>query len=165
MRTLLRWLAAAIAAVCLCLPLAATAQIGAGLDSIAPTVSIIPGTNNASVDSVVVYVYWTDNQALDATRRIIEFNGVEVQGSFTYTGSSTSATSVGVVHLTNGTNVVLSWSNPATNSCGSNAVFRLQAALVLNTNPAQTVWTSVTNVSPYTTPKTNTTRFFRLISP
>jgi len=61
-----------------------------------------------------------------------------------------------------GTNLVLSWINPATNSCGSNAVFTLQQSLSF-TNPASaTAWSDVTTVSPYTAIGTNRSRFFRL---
>ena len=62
----------------------------------------------------------------------------------------------------NGTNVVLSWTNPVTNSCGSNAVFTLQQTLQLANPGPSTVWTTVTTTSPYTAVATNKTRYFRL---
>jgi hypothetical protein len=61
-----------------------------------------------------------------------------------------------------GTNVVLSWVNPVTNNCGSNAVFTLQQSLVLSNATGTTPWANVTPISPFTTPRTNVTRFFRL---
>jgi hypothetical protein len=61
----------------------------------------------------------------------------------------------------NGTNTLLSWSNPATNTCGSNAVFTLQQTLSLSNPASASRWTNVTAVSPYTAIGTNT-RFFRL---
>jgi hypothetical protein len=62
----------------------------------------------------------------------------------------------------NGTNIVLSWTNPVTNSCGSNAVFTLQQTLLMANPPAATLWQNVTNTSPYTAVGTNSSRFFRL---
>jgi hypothetical protein len=61
-----------------------------------------------------------------------------------------------------GTNVVLSWTNPATNTCGSNAIFTLQQTLSITNPISATVWTDVTTVSPYTAIGTNRSRFFRL---
>jgi len=63
---------------------------------------------------------------------------------------------------TAGTNIVLSWTNPVTNSCGSNAVYTLQQALTLSTSMVSTVWSDITTVSPHTAIGTNTSRFFRL---
>jgi hypothetical protein len=61
-----------------------------------------------------------------------------------------------------GANIVLSWTNPTTNTCGSNAVFTLQQTLVLSNATGTTPWANITTISPYTTPKTNSQRFFRL---
>ena len=61
-----------------------------------------------------------------------------------------------------GTNVILSWTNPVINSCGSNAVFTLQQALTLTNPPSLNGWSNVTTVSPYTAVGTNKSRFFRL---
>jgi len=47
-----------------------------------------------------------------------------------------------------GTNLVLSWTNPTTNSCGSNALYRLQGALWLSNAPATIVWSNLSSVSP-----------------
>lgn len=62
----------------------------------------------------------------------------------------------------NGTNVVLSWTNPTTNTCGDRAVFTLQQALTIANPPSATVWNNVTTTSPYTAIGTNVARFFRL---
>jgi hypothetical protein len=61
----------------------------------------------------------------------------------------------------NGTNTLLSWTNPATNTCGSNAVFTLQQTLSLSNPASASRWSNVTAVGPYTAIGTNT-RFFRL---
>ena len=61
-----------------------------------------------------------------------------------------------------GTNIVLSWSNPITNNCGSNAVFTLQQSLELSNPSGSTPWANVSPTSPYITPKTNAMRYFRL---
>ena len=61
-----------------------------------------------------------------------------------------------------GSNITLSWVNPVTNNCGSNAVFTLQQSLVLSNAAGLTPWVNVAPVSPFTTPKTNLTRCFRL---
>jgi hypothetical protein len=65
-------------------------------------------------------------------------------------------------YQSSGTNLVLSWTNPATNTCGGNALFILQQTLALSNAMGTTPWVDVTPSSPFMTPKTNATRFFRL---
>jgi hypothetical protein len=67
-----------------------------------------------------------------------------------------------VFQRASGTNVVLSWTNPVTNNCGSNLVFTLQQALSLSNPSSATVWSDLTATSPYTAVGTNASRFFRL---
>jgi hypothetical protein len=63
-----------------------------------------------------------------------------------------------------GTNLVLSWTNVATNNCPPNntTLFTLQRTFAFSNSPLSTVWVPVTTVSPYVTPATNSTVFFRL---
>jgi hypothetical protein len=68
-------------------------------------------------------------------------------------------------YQSSGTNIVLSWTNPVTNTCGGIAIYTLQQTLALSNAPAVTPWVNVTSVSPFTTPRTNVMRFFRLIKP
>ncbi len=74
--------------------------------------------------------------------------------------------------VTNGTNIAIVWSNPATNTCGSNAVVVLQRALALSPAPSQTLWTNIfTNTfgsarvvvtNGAVGSATNTARFYKL---
>lgn len=61
-----------------------------------------------------------------------------------------------------GTNVLLSWTNPVTNTCGNGALFTLQQALTFTNPVSSTAWSNVTTVSPYLAVGTNKSRFFRL---
>ena len=65
----------------------------------------------------------------------------------------------------NGTNVVVSWSNPVTNSCGSNAIFTLQSTLRLTNPPSATVWSNISTVSPVTITNASQYKFIRLYRP
>ncbi len=68
--------------------------------------------------------------------------------------------------VVNGTNVMLSWSNPAGDNCGNPVIHTLQQTLALSNTPATTPWANITTTSPYTTSKTNPAiRFFRLVPP
>ncbi len=67
-----------------------------------------------------------------------------------------------IVQRVSGTNLLMSWTNPVTNSCGSNAVFTLQQTLAFTNPVSSTVWSEVTTVSPYMAIGTNQSRFFRL---
>jgi hypothetical protein len=67
-----------------------------------------------------------------------------------------------LAYTDSGANIVLSWTNPSTNTCNEKAVYALQQTLVLSNLTGTTPWTTVTLTSPFSTPKTNTTRFFRL---
>ena len=61
-----------------------------------------------------------------------------------------------------GANVQLTWSNP-TNNCGTVVTFVLQQSLTVSNLPAAWVNVSGGGTSPYSTPHTNFSRFFRLI--
>lgn len=69
-----------------------------------------------------------------------------------------------------GTNLVLSWNNPVTNTCGNIGVQTLQGAFYLSNSPATVVWSNITTTSPYPVPiPTNRVpiqggaRYYRLI--
>jgi len=70
---------------------------------------------------------------------------------------------------TNGTNLVFTWTNPVTNTCGSNAIFVLQHAFKLTNINNNVLWTNIpwggTSPVTITNVTTNNTRFFRLIRP
>ena len=90
--------------------------------------------------------------------------------AISYTNSLRLTNSVTVSHpTTNSTTIILSWANPVTNSCGSNATVVLQRALTLGTgSPVPgNVWTNIfTNVfgqARVTNSVTNSSRvFYRL---
>jgi predicted nucleic acid-binding protein len=62
-----------------------------------------------------------------------------------------------------GTNLVLYWTNPPADTCGNPAVFNLQRASAISN--ASTLWTTITNPSPFTNGMTNGIRFYRLQKP
>ncbi len=62
-----------------------------------------------------------------------------------------------------GTNLVLFWTNPPADTCGTPAVFTLQRASAISNNG--TLWTTITNPSPFTNGLTNGIRFYRLKNP
>ena len=69
-----------------------------------------------------------------------------------------------------GTNLVLTWTNQATNTCGNIGLQTLQGAFYLSNSPATTLWSNITTISPYFAPiPTNKVpvqggaRYYRLI--
>jgi RHS repeat-associated protein len=76
-------------------------------DNIPPTVNITPSGGSYGAASLSVTVQWSDAGYLSAGSRHITLNGVDVTGSFSYTGGNTSATSTGTVTLNSGSNTLV----------------------------------------------------------
>ncbi|HEY0025310.1 MAG TPA: PA14 domain-containing protein [Longimicrobium sp.] len=71
-----------------------------------PTVSIDPAQGSYANSTVGVTIYWSDNVGLDAGAHSIYLNGEDVRAQFTYSGTATSAQSVGTVTLNPGQNTL-----------------------------------------------------------
>jgi hypothetical protein len=72
----------------------------------------------------------------------------------TVTGSSCAyvQTTNRLFYSRSGTNLVLTWTNPATNTCNDIGVLTLQGAYYLSNSPAQIVWSNLSVTSPYLAP-------------
>jgi hypothetical protein len=91
----------------LVLPVGVSAQTGFGNDNSPPTVSFSPASGSSFTSAqVTVTITWHDETVLDQSTLSITLNGQNVAGSFTYSGSNTSATSVGTITLAGGTNTL-----------------------------------------------------------
>ncbi|HUG39508.1 MAG TPA: RHS repeat-associated core domain-containing protein [Longimicrobiales bacterium] len=91
-------------------------------DNADPGVSISPGTSTIESSSTSVTIDWTDNLGLNASSRIIELNGTSVTSSFSYSGTSTSATSSGTVSLDPGDNTLYAYICDNAGRCSSKTV-------------------------------------------
>src|SRR6185437_2490607 len=65
----------------------ASPNIG-GADSLAPVITITPGTETTGTQTLSVTIQWCDNVSLKSTTRNITFNSVNVTSSFTYVTST-----------------------------------------------------------------------------
>lgn len=100
-------------------------------------------------------------QASDATnysaRVTNSFSSALSSNAFlTVTGSVVSCTYVQtsnrLFYSRSGTNLLLSWTNPATNTCNDIGVLTLQGAFFLSNNPATILWSNLSAASPYLAP-------------
>jgi RHS repeat-associated protein len=72
-------------------------------DLITPTISFTPASGaTSSTAQLAVTINWTDNQQLQAWSRHIWLNGQEITGTFSYSGTATSASSAGTITLLQG---------------------------------------------------------------
>ncbi|HET6231892.1 MAG TPA: RHS repeat-associated core domain-containing protein, partial [Longimicrobiaceae bacterium] len=69
----------------------------------APTISFTPASGAvSSTAEVAVTIHWSDDQELRSYTRRIWLNGQEITGSFSYSGTTTSASSEGTITLLQG---------------------------------------------------------------
>jgi RHS repeat-associated protein len=74
-----------------------------GEDVLPPTISFSPASGTtSSTAQLAVTINWADERQLTTWSRHIWLNGQEVTGSFTYSGTATSATSTGTITLLQG---------------------------------------------------------------
>ncbi|HEV2147524.1 MAG TPA: RHS repeat-associated core domain-containing protein [Longimicrobiaceae bacterium] len=111
-----------------------------------PTIEIQPPGGTYTSSHLPVTISWRDDKGLDGSRRSVKLNGIDVTGSFTYSGSATAGLSEDTVILAVGRNTLTASICDLAGKCTT-----VQAVYTSDTSPPKATFTPAGGTYPDST--------------